>query len=253
MPTTTPRRAAWLSHRRSRRWTRSRNRRSKIGQIIGVIDEIAFQTNLLALNAGVEAARAGDAGRGFAVVASEVRALAQRSAEAAKEIKALISTSASRSEKGVDLVAETGQSLGHHRPGYRHRRPRRRDRLAARRSRRRARAGQRRGQPDGPGDAAQRRHGGRGDGGGSVDAAGGRKAGGCRGALQPPRGHDPGSGAARPGAPGDAFATCQAERAARRLAGIAFVHTDAVIASVSEAIQQRQAERWIASSLRSSQ
>ncbi|MGE4482040.1 methyl-accepting chemotaxis protein [Acidocella sp.] len=83
----------------------------QIGNIIGVIDEIAFQTNLLALNAGVEAARAGDAGRGFAVVATEVRALAQRSAEAAKEIKSLISTSGTQVEAGVKLVGETGTAL----------------------------------------------------------------------------------------------------------------------------------------------
>ncbi len=82
-----------------------------ISQIIGVIDDIAFQTNLLALNAGVEAARAGEAGRGFAVVASEVRALAQRSSDAAKEIKALISTSSQQVGRGVDLVGETGKSL----------------------------------------------------------------------------------------------------------------------------------------------
>ncbi len=84
----------------------------QITQILGVIDEIAFQTNLLALNAGVEAARAGDAGRGFAVVASEVRALAQRSSQAAKDIKALISASSRQVQNGVDLVNRTGEMLG---------------------------------------------------------------------------------------------------------------------------------------------
>jgi methyl-accepting chemotaxis protein len=83
----------------------------QIGQIIGVIDEIAFQTNLLALNAGVEAARAGEAGKGFAVVAQEVRELAQRSATAAKEIKALVTTSSQQVEQGVALVGRTGTAL----------------------------------------------------------------------------------------------------------------------------------------------
>ena len=83
----------------------------EIGQIISVFDSIAFQTNLLALNAGVEAARAGDAGKGFAVVANEVRALAQRSADAAKDIKELITASTQQVEGGVTLVAETGALL----------------------------------------------------------------------------------------------------------------------------------------------
>ncbi|MDB5643979.1 MAG: methyl-accepting chemotaxis sensory transducer [Hyphomicrobiales bacterium] len=84
---------------------------SKISQVIVMIDEIAFQTNLLALNAGVEAARAGDAGRGFAVVAQEVRALAQRSAEAAKDIKGMIAQSVQEVARGVKLVTQTGVGL----------------------------------------------------------------------------------------------------------------------------------------------
>ncbi|KTT72355.1 signal protein [Sphingomonas endophytica] len=83
----------------------------EISEIIAVIDGIAFQTNLLALNAGVEAARAGDAGKGFAVVASEVRALAQRSADAAKDVKAKITASTDQVDMGVELVAETGAAL----------------------------------------------------------------------------------------------------------------------------------------------
>jgi len=83
----------------------------EITQIINVIDGIAFQTNLLALNAGVEAARAGDAGKGFAVVANEVRALAQRSADAAKDIKELITASSEQVAGGVRLVGETGELL----------------------------------------------------------------------------------------------------------------------------------------------
>ena len=84
---------------------------ARISDIIGVIDGIAFQTNILALNAAVEAARAGEQGRGFAVVASEVRALAQRSAGAAKEIKQLISDSVEKVEQGSGLVEQAGSTM----------------------------------------------------------------------------------------------------------------------------------------------
>ena len=87
------------------------NSSQQIADIITVIDSIAFQTNILALNAAVEAARAGEQGRGFAVVAGEVRTLAQRSAEAAKEIKALISTSVQRVEQGTQLVDKAGATM----------------------------------------------------------------------------------------------------------------------------------------------
>jgi methyl-accepting chemotaxis protein len=84
---------------------------AKIADIISVIDGIAFQTNILALNAAVEAARAGEQGRGFAVVASEVRSLAGRSADAAKEIKQLISASMEQVEKGTQVVGEAGATI----------------------------------------------------------------------------------------------------------------------------------------------
>lgn len=87
------------------------NSAQEIGKIISVIDGIAFQTNLLALNAGVEAARAGEAGRGFAVVATEVRALAQRTADAARDIRHLISASSTQVERGVNLVGQTGETF----------------------------------------------------------------------------------------------------------------------------------------------
>ena len=106
-----PTAAARWSPRLSTLWLRIEDSSRKISDIIGVIDEIARQTNLLALNAAVEAARAGEAGRGFAVVASEVRSLAQRSSQAAKDIKDLITNSNDQVKGGVDLVNRAGTAL----------------------------------------------------------------------------------------------------------------------------------------------
>ena len=132
----------------------------KIGRIIGVIDEIAFQTNLLALNAGVEAARAGEAGRGFAVVAQEVRGLAQRSAEAAKEIKTLISASSNQVKGGVELVGATGEALdGDHRQGRRDRQSRHAHGRLGPQPVDRPERDQHRGRDARPGHAAERGHG----------------------------------------------------------------------------------------------
>jgi methyl-accepting chemotaxis protein len=132
----------------------------EISKIISVIDEIAFQTNLLALNAGVEAARAGEAGKGFAVVAQEVRELAQRSASAAKDIKDLITKSGEEVASGVQLVNDTGDALGTISEQVRDQRSHRIDRHRRPRTDHRPRRDQQRRQPDGPGDPAERSHGG---------------------------------------------------------------------------------------------
>jgi methyl-accepting chemotaxis protein len=133
----------------------------KIGDIIGTIDGIAFQTNILALNAAVEAARAGEQGRGFAVVAGEVRSLAQRSAEAAREIKALIGASVDRVEAGTKLVQDAGGTMGEIVASVQRVSDIIAEISAASASRAAASAGQRIGDAARPDDAAERRAGGR--------------------------------------------------------------------------------------------
>jgi hypothetical protein len=157
----------------------------KIADIISVIDGIAFQTNILALNAAVEAARAGEQGRGFAVVASEVRNLAQRSAEAAKEIKSLITASVERVEQGT----RAGRPGRRHDGRDRHLDPRVTDIMgeissASREQSTGRQPGRRGGEPDGPGDAAERGAGGRKRCSGREPEAAGAAAGERRGGVQ---------------------------------------------------------------------
>ena len=188
----------------------------RIGEIIGVIDGISFQTNILALNAAVEAARAGEAGRGFAVVAAEVRALAQRTSAAAREIKVLIEDSSTKVEAGAQLAAATGP---HHTPdtgrGAPRQRADRRDQHRQPRAEHGRRSGQwRRGRP-GHADPAERGDGRTtGSGRGLIEQAGGNRVAG--GAHLPHRGFGQAlTGAGHPTQAGRAAPAPQPQTAAR--------------------------------------